>query len=293
MNKPAPRWGELWRLDLPLIAFRNELVLHALLTMSATHLLRETSANGEDHAQLLAARDQYLVLALQEQRAAVDGLSVENVDELSFAGLLISLNAFSMLRERSLEPYEPPMSWLDMGRGAGTVMKKAAELVGEESETKLSEIIKVTAPIHQKFETPQLDESILKPYEPLLSMVNDEGEDTDTQDAYRDTISYIASFRKAVQSGEPPYVHLRRICMFPFTVPLRFVELVREQRPPALIILAHFFAVISNTEALQYLGNTGDDITTSRREVVSIRQSLPDQWHQLMIWPIDEVRIEM
>lgn len=78
--------------------------------------------------------------------------------------------------------------------------------------------------------------------------------------------------------------------MFPFTVPGGFIEDVREERPLALIILAHFFAVISNTEALQYLGNTGDDVTVSRREVVAIRRSLQERWDQLMIWPMDGVR---
>lgn len=293
MNKPAPRWGELWRLDLPLIAFKNDLVLHALLAMSATHLLPTIPADGNEQARILAARDQYLVLALQEQRTAVERLSADTADELSFAGLLISLNAFSMLRERPLNPYEPPMGWLDMGRGAGTVMRTAAELVGRNSETKLNEIIRVTAPIHRDFEKIEVDEKFLQPYEPLLNAVKDESKDESEMrddDSYRDTIAYIATFRKAIESGEPPYVHLRRICMFPFTVPEKFIENVREQRPLAWVILAHFFAVIARTEALQYLGNTGDDITVAKREVAAIHQSLSERWHHLMIWPMDEVR---
>lgn len=90
MNKPAPRWGELWRLDLPLIAFKSDLVLHALLTMSATHLLPTIHTNEKDYAEVLAARDEYLVVALQKQRTAIEGLNAGNVDELSFAGLLIA-----------------------------------------------------------------------------------------------------------------------------------------------------------------------------------------------------------
>lgn len=296
MDRPAPRWGELWRLDLPLIAFGSDLVLHALLSMSATHLLRTISEDTDDYALVLAARDQYFVLALQAQRSAVESLEVNNVDELSFAGLLISLNAFSMLRERSLGLYEPPMAWLEMGRGAGTVMRRAAEMVGDASEQKLREIIRVTAPIHQNFDKQAVDESILRPYQPLLAMVQANRSDSQgarkDADAYSDTINYIATFRKSIQSGEPPYVHLRRICMFPFTVPLRFIELVRERRPTALVILAHFFAVIANTEALEYLGNTGDDVTVARREIVAIRHTLGEEWRTWMIWPMDEVRAE-
>ena len=295
LNTPAPRWGEMWRLELPLIAFQSDVVLHALLAMSATHLLRTIPESREDHARLLQARDQYLVIALQEQRAAVEDLHADNVDDLSFAALLISLNAFSMLRERAIDAYEPPMTWLEMGRGAGSVMRKAAELMGENSGAKLAEIIRITAPIHQDFERQQLDESVIRPYKALLDVVDDQANDPDSHDAravYRQTIAYIASFRSAIQSGEPPYVHLRRICMFPFTVPAKFTELVGERQPLAWVVLAHFFAVISHTEALRYLGNTGDDITTSRREVVAIHEALPLQWHRLLIWPMDEVRAE-
>ena len=295
LNTPSPRWGELWRMDLPLIAFQSDAVLHALLAMSATHLLRTIPENGGDHGRLLQARDQYLVIALREQRAAPEDLHADNVDELSFAALLITLNAFSMLRERAIGAYEPPMTWLEMGRGAGSVMRKAAELMGKNSGAKLGEIIRITAPIYQDFERQELDESVLQPYKALLGVVDDQPDDPDSPDArdvYRQTIAYIASFRSAIQSGEPPYVHLRRICMFPFTVPARFTELVGEGKPLAWIVLAHFFAVISHTEALRYLGNTGDDITTSRREVVAIHEALPQQWHRLMIWPMDEVRAE-
>ena len=292
MDKPAPRWGELWRIDLPLVAFRSDAVLHALLAMSCTHMLHTIPEASADLKRFLVARNEYLDQALQEQRAALESIHAGNVDELSFAALLISLNAFSMLRERALEPYEPPTSWLDMGRGAGSVMRQAAELVDRESGALLNEIIHTTAPIHKDFEKQAVDAAVLKPYESLLSTVDASTDDSEIQEAYHETISYIAAFRKAIRTGEPPYVHLRRICMFPFMVPARFTSLVHDQEPAALIILAHFFAVIAHTEALQYLGTTGDDITASRREIVAIHDFLPQQWHSIMIWPMDEVRAD-
>ena len=78
--------------------------------------------------------------------------------------------------------------------------------------------------------------------------------------------------------------------MFPFLVTPQFIELVRERRTPALVVLAHFFAAIASTEALTYLGNTGDEGSTSRREVVAICQYVGEGWRSLMIWPMDEVR---
>ena len=293
LNTPAPKWGALWRQELPLIALKSDGVLYAMLTMSATHLLPTLTPASTDHDSVLSSRDQYLVSALEHQRTAVENIKPSNVDELSFAALLISLNAFSMLRERSLEPYEPPMTWLEMGRGAGSVMRQAAALIGQTSGTKLQQIIDTTAPIHKSFEAQELDREALKPYEPILNHDSDSdsvAEDSGTSEVYLQTLAVIAAFRTGLKSGEPPYVHLRRITMFPFTVPAKFIDLVRDREPRALVVLAHFFAVISTTEALQYLGNTGDDdTTTSKREILAIQQSLPQRWQQLMIWPVDEV----
>ena len=281
---PAPKWGELWRADLPQIAFGTEGVLFAMLAMSATHLLRT-----EQDEALLEARGQYVVLALREQRAAVAVLDEASADALSFAALLINLNAFSMLRERSLDPYEPPLDWLEMGRGAGDVMKQARERCTKTSATRLEEIVQTTEPIHNFWQTQPMDADMRPAYGPIL----DHKPDHDLEgcrEVYVETLNFIAAFRKATQSGEPAYVHLRRICMFPFAVPAKFIDFVRERRPRALVTLAYFFAVIAHTEALRYLGNTGDDLTTSRREICAIRDAVPENWHGLMIWPLDEVR---
>ena len=273
-------------------------MLYALLAMSATHLLRTTTQPSNGFGELLASRDRYFANALAQQRGIVETLIPENLDEASFAALLISLNAFSMLRERSLRPYSPPMDWLEMGHGAGVVMRQAAQMLEDSSpdllqDSKARQIIETTMPIHQNFEPHAVDENTIRPYKRLLQRLTDTGGDlTDAEEIEScvQAVKVVATLRKAVQAGEPEYVHLRRICMFPFLITAKFIDLVRDRRPSALVTLAHFFSAIASTEALTYLSNAGAETSASTREVVAIHEHVPEQWHSLLIWPMDEIR---
>ena len=74
--------------------------------------------------------------------------------------------------------------------------------------------------------------------------------------------------------------------MFPKLCSPRYVELLREERPRALVILAWFFAVVAHTDALKYFGDVKSSI--ARREVNAIARILPPEWQGQVIQPLDE-----
>lgn len=280
MTSP-PSWKELWWGEVPEVALDNKNVLYAMFAMTATHLLGKCPSDGA----LFQARENYWVWALQEQRAAVSDLGHSNTDAVSFAALLITMNALAMLQERVLEPYSPPMEWLEVGRGAFTVLPPP-ESVRE--GTGLKVLMETTAPIWQV--EPVFDAEMQREFGAVLNrdIPSTDVWDPETTEGYETALSYIGSFRRAILGGEPADINLRWICMFPFMVPRQFIDFVGEGRPRALVTLAYFFAVIAHTDALQYLGNTGDR-TTARREVIAIRAMLPDEWQSLMAWPLNEI----
>ncbi|CAK4020830.1 Sterol uptake control 2 [Lecanosticta acicola] len=283
MTSP-PEWKELWYGEVPQIALAHKNVLYAMFTMTATHLI----GRGATDAALYHAREKYWVWALQEQRCAVTDLDNSNTDAVAFAALLISVNALAMLQERSLEPYSPPIDWLEVGRGAFTVLPPP-EAVAEGTGLKI--LMENTANIWQM--TPTLDADMREEFGSLLDRETpstDVWDDPETVEAYETALHYIYSFRRAVLAGEPADINLRWICMFPFMVPRKFAEFVSQGRPRALVILAYFFAVIARTEALQYLGNSGDR-TTPNREIYAIRRVLPEEWLSLMTWPLNEIAV--
>lgn len=280
MTSP-PSWKELWYGEVPQVALSNKNVLYAMFTMTATHLLGTCPSD----LPLYQARENYWVWALREQRAAIVDLDNCNTDAVAFAALLITMNSLAMLQERSLEPYTPPMEWLEVGRGAFTVLPPP-EAVPEGTGLKI--LMDTTANIWQAQAT--FDEEMQREFGAILNrdIPSIDVWDQETCECYEHTLSYIGSFRRAVLSGEAADINLRWICMFPFMVPRKFIDFVGEGRPRALVTLAYFFAVVGLTDALQYLGNTGD-ITTAKREIYAIRGVLSQEWQGLMLWPLNEV----
>jgi hypothetical protein len=280
MTSP-PSWKELWWAEVPQVALHNKNVLYAMFTMTATHLL----GICPNDSALYQARENYWVWALQEQRAAVADLLNAKIDAVSFAALLISMNALAMLQERNLEPYAPPLEWLEVGRGAFTVLPPP-ESVSEGSGLKV--LMETTAPIWQA--DPVFDEGMRREFGAVLSkdIPSVDVWDEVTTTTYETALSYIGSLHRAIQNGEPGDINLRWICMFPFMVPREFIDYLAEGRPRALVTLAYFFAVTAHTDALQYLGNVSPH-TTARREVRAIRAMLPEEWHGVMEWPMREI----
>lgn len=280
MTSP-PIWKELWYGQVPQVALQSKNVLYAMFTFTATHLL----GGYPNDTALYRARENYWVWALQEQRAAIIDLDNSNPDAVAFAALLISMNSLAMLQERNLEPYSPPMDWLEVGRGAFTVLPPP-EAVSE--GTGLRVLMDTTANIWQANAT--FDADMQREFGAILNkdIPSTDVWDQETTQSYEDTLSYIGSFRRAFLAGEPADINLRWICMFPFMVPRQFIDFVGEGRPRALVALAYFFAVVGHTESLQYLGNTGGK-TTARREIYAIRSVLSPEWQSLMLWPINEI----
>lgn len=104
---PAEGWRKVWIEEIPRLGLLYDSVMCALLATSATNLLRLHPNDKE----LYNARQGYVISALREQRKEVAKLSASNASGVCFGALMITICTFAMLKERNLEPYEPPMEW--------------------------------------------------------------------------------------------------------------------------------------------------------------------------------------
>lgn len=288
-----------WLREVPKLALQYENVLYTMLAISATNLLRSDPENPILHA----ARQHYLVMSLSEHGRAIDRLTDndQSVDAACFASLLILINSFAMLHERdhnttSIVPsYFPPMSWFEMGRGAFTITSymldrertRAQADPGASTQSIASSPaarVIVAPPVF--WEDPTLfQEPNRRAFQGILTQSihpSGDGEwDALTQETYEKTLSYIGAIHIAIQSSEPPFSICRRIQYFPMWIPGQFIEFVRELRPRALVMLAHFFAmVVQIRTAVWWIGDTG------QKEIRAIQRVLPERWQHLMIWPM-------
>ena len=287
-----PAWTNIFAKTVPSLALKHENLFYTLLAFSATNLL----ARGSDNRELFDARQSYLVAAMCEQRAMVKTISMDTASPICLAAILILLNTFAMLQERVLEPYTPPLEWLQMGKGAGSILRMSIGYLRKHGDGSNSELLALAnSPPQIGTDESYFDPSMRAEFDGILtqdmSSSGDEWND-ETRDAYERTLSYVGSIQKSLRRGEPVYVVARRIQAFPMVVPHKFVDFLAEQRPRALLILAHYFATVSQLNSLWWLGGGTDGTEpTAKREVDAILKKLPEEWQGHMIWPLDMVRL--
>ncbi len=115
----SSKWTNVWLKDVPPLALEHDNLLNAILATSATNILRDEP----DNTRLQAVRDQYVILAYNTQRKAVESLDNVSADVVCITALCILINAFAMLQERPHEPYSPPIAWLKMAHGSVSVIE--------------------------------------------------------------------------------------------------------------------------------------------------------------------------
>lgn len=289
---PAPDWRHLWTRIVPEMALHHDNILHAMLASSATNLLR----SSPDDKELFAARQHYFISALQAQRQEVAKLTVDNAEVVCFASLLISITSFAMLKERSLDPYQPPMEWLQVGRGAGTVIWQSVETIMTQSKESDHPNLMVVSGAYPYFGR---DESYFSPdmrrsFDGVLTQhlpSGDDWGDEETRVAYEKALSYVGSIQMGINNGEPVYAVSRRIQAFALVAPPKFVELLGMQRPRALVVMAHFWATVAQVHTVWWMGEESGmgEETTAKREIRAINGVLPPEWLATMVWPLDVV----
>ncbi|KAI5205238.1 hypothetical protein AUEXF2481DRAFT_9029 [Aureobasidium subglaciale EXF-2481] len=274
---------QIWNNHMPHIAMRHDNLLNTIYAFSATNLLRD----APDDEQLLTAQRIYLSLALREQRAAVIKFhtQAEEPDSLCFTSIMMTMNAFGSLQERTRQPYKPPTDMLRLGIGACAMFEEALKSARKFPASKIVTFIE-----NQPFfcSIPRMfDEEHRGPFVGILGPRNAQGvyEDSElwnaeVREAYEYTLSYIGTMYTAVLNEESLHQICTRICAFTLYVPKKFVDMVEELRPRALVILAHFFSLATKGSAHWWVGQT------PMREVQGLRRIVPLEWQRHLRWPL-------
>lgn len=97
-------------------------------------------------------------------------------------------------------------------------------------------------------------------------------------DVYEATMEHLGSaLERLAEGGEPTVIAIRWI----FRIPSRFVGLVRERQPFALVILAHFAVIMHSLRGHWWMGDWGMNV------LEDIGQTLDVEWRQSISWAID------
>ena len=295
-----PPVSERWAVHVPPIALKHEVLLHAILAVSAAHLT-ELYPTNTDYRE---ASKNYFSVVLSEHNRAVSIFDARTADSVCLTCILIAVLAFNFRRTNiDDETWRPPAESLMIGHGCGKIFKMAWRWIQDDPTSEAFKILSLTPQLldahsaavlytsESDYPAYPLEKDNITEFADLLrlllsdeapkNVLDNELWDENIEEAYRRAIGYISFVRKAIEAHETIGLICRRIIRFSSAVPKRFIDLVCEGQPRALLVLAHFFAVTHSASSIWWVG----DLAT--REVMGIYRSLPQKWRPLMQGPLE------
>jgi hypothetical protein len=224
--------------EIPQVAFSSELVLNALMGISALHLL---AMNPEDHTLALAS-GRYLGKALKQHRAAMDTMDLYKPEELIIAAILIAHHNWLAASTKAYqEPYSVDMGTYRMCQGIIALVEKAAPWLLETDEGS-------SINIDNKIEYllfPHFWESALDDIDTLLQTLEDSGSQ-EVKDAYEQVADLLRTTYSRIAHGSfgnPPVE--QNITVFLSRAPQLFITHLERNGPLAMSMLARNIALLT------------------------------------------------
>lgn len=278
---------------IPRLALKSDALLYSLYSFTYLHQSKTTGGDEPSTPSKLdaaAAREGYqlyLELAFRHHRDELKLLSRETADKLWMTANFMRLNAFVVLSERSLEPYTPPLDWLRITESHTPLYLAVFSAAGDDRTSQVAKLTNST-PVAKDSEKRKGTMQDVAMQRVLYAPCEVEGSDESDPDlwedglrqAYESALGYIGGTIELIRKNSPLGLVGRQMLLFPLIVDTRFIELVGESRPRALVALAHYFALFVILESFWYIDQTG------RREVEAIAAHLPPHWKPLMEWPL-------
>ena len=284
----TPTAEDAWIRMAPQIGFENEALLHSIYAVSALHIADTDPDVLGGREEAIDTHSRYLGMAIHEHQHDIRTLNEKNFDAACLTSAFLRMHAFVQLRSRCLDPYEPPVSWLLMTRGAMDVFKTSYRWMHDHDDA-------IAARLTKRMPFVFDDEAKFAPKnrQDLLYLLHRDDEDVRTEVwgaedrlAYETTLSYIGGLKMEMNNTASYSDLCRKLIIFPFLVHSRYFELVTQQKPRALMILGHYFALLARFRSHWWVGDSG------RRELHALYTALPDKWRNFLSEPMKFVEDE-
>ncbi|KAK2597387.1 hypothetical protein QQS21_006011 [Conoideocrella luteorostrata] len=269
---------------VPRVALTSDALLYCMYSLAALQCRVVGDLVG------LVGRDthrRYLSMGLREHNAAIATINTESADAICLTSALLRVCAFILLQDRVREPYRPPVEWLMMNASSKAIVRAASELPDGKGSSVAARMLghsPLVSNVQKRFDPAQR-----RGLEHLLEHdeVRDAREawDSDSREAYETTLSYLGGAIEAAREGDR-HDGLRRLIIFPMLVQGRFIEMVQEREPRAIVFLAYYFALLALHKDRWWIGEAG------ALEVRAMAAHSTGHWRSLLQWPLTVVGTE-
>ncbi|PYI20896.1 Zn(II)2Cys6 transcription factor [Aspergillus violaceofuscus CBS 115571] len=268
----------IWQGVVPREAMRHPFLMHGILALSALHLASATSSNTG------ASKEDYLRTAKSHQQQAVAGLAkvADHLDR-SNCNAAFALSSIMVVFAFAFQGNPIPtvntqsnaldalMDIFQFTRGSIDVQGEIIEWV---ADGEFSALLEYDNSQPKMPDTSRLAIMSLSRRNTNLAIKDP----THEKDVYDATINHLGfSLDKLARGGETMIIAFQWI----FRIPSRYVELVRERKPFALAILAHYAVIIHSLRGHWWIGEWGT------RLIRDIGQHLDAGWRESISWVID------
>ncbi|TGJ86189.1 hypothetical protein E0Z10_g2595 [Xylaria hypoxylon] len=242
-------------------------LLYVELAHSALHMWT-TSTDKQEREELIKLQQTYQLMCSKEQRRDVDEIphaSPKLLDYICFTALRIVAHSLALVQTLSLDPWEPPLQWLYMGHGAGSVFRKASDALEAGNHGMMSKFVNSPPIMRNAKDLILSDHSQLTwlldhPSHPssINAQTDQELNDEGVRSVYEKALAYTCSVLRAIDREESQVAIARRLGGFAVWVPIEFSKFIEQRRPRALVILAHFMSIWVDYDDIWLLGRAGE-----------------------------------
>jgi hypothetical protein len=271
---------DMWESRIPLLAFQSDIILDAILVISALHL-QYVKPEGDSVAY---AATKYLDRALTKHRMTLPLIDSSRAESLFVSAVLISIAAWLQFRRVVPgERYALPMHAYNMIKGVSSLYLWKKSLFddagygwyGQEDPVSVDEALCNSSPALHNVDD-DLDQLAKKFHV----------EQSSERGIYVAAFEYVRwLYRVWASGGDPTHLH-RFIGTMPLRLPPGYLCLLAKQDPLAMALLARSLVLLKLIDYAWWVCG-GGEYDVVRADVPGICELMPPDCLWTMAWPLN------
>jgi hypothetical protein len=282
-----PELQQIWQHVLPRIAFTHHFLLHGILAFSALHIAR---SQPERKTLLYSEASAHHNIGLRMFKNAMSNITPENCDACFAFSSIIAAYAWAssdqtgdlFFSNTSVLEENSNVEWVSLLRGVYTLLKAAGEWM-------------TNSPMRLILQPSYIDPELARAADPegsakltALSQLWDLSLgkfDVNDVEVLDETLALLheAYGLVALSPSNPEIDMILVVYAWPIKVPEAFFVMVKEQKPEALVVLAHYSLLLNKVDQLWYMQGM------SRRLLHTIHSKIGKEWESWITWPLQDL----
>jgi hypothetical protein len=269
----------MWDLDIPQTAFGSDLVMSALLAISALHLRNLTP----DDPDLKYAAGHYFGQAVRKYRPALAHITESMAEPVLMTAQIVGYYTWLVSWAPSPgTPYILPLQSFYLIRGVFDILLEIGPWIKSPN-------------LKWLYQQPPTEDTNDPPSTPFLVSYHldrerfmrtfDDSVSAEDKEVYTAGINYLTSNVNAIMRGVPSEILRHKIASMIPALPGRFLSLLSQQDPRAMALIARDLSLLRVVEWSWWLHGP-QNMNLEEYHVRGICELMPIEWLWAMDWPL-------